>query len=77
MTSWNINMGARKRFDKKLFEENDPKARAIAKKFFGTDSLVLEDNPNRYGPDLMQIENGEHIGFVECEVKLVWKEEEP
>jgi hypothetical protein len=43
---------ATKKFSKKLFEQNDPKARKIAIEYFKKFNIRLEDHPNKYGPDL-------------------------
>ena len=66
-------MGKRKKFDRKLFEENDRKARGIAKKFLEDAGYKAIDNPKKYGPDLIVTKNDEVRGFVECEIKRVWK----
>jgi len=44
---------ATKKFNKKLFEQNDPKARKIAKEYFAKRGIKLEDHKNKYGPDLV------------------------
>jgi hypothetical protein len=44
---------ATKRFNKKLFDQNDPKARKIAIEYFAKMGILLEDHPNKYGPDLV------------------------
>ena len=65
---------SRKPFSKKLFEQNDAKARELAKKFFKEQfDVELEDHPKKYDVDLVR-KDGE--GYVECEIKNVWKEEE-
>lgn len=61
---------SRKPFSKKLFEQNDAKARKLAKAFFAKQGIELEDNPDRYGPDLVR-KDGK--GFIEVEVKKVWE----
>lgn len=69
-------MGTRKKFDRKLFEENDRKARGLAKKFLEDAGYEVKDNPDKYGPDLIVTKDGEVRGFVECEIKRVWKGKE-
>ena len=44
---------AYKKFDKKLYEQNDAKAREIAKKYFARYDYKLLDNPDQYGVDLI------------------------
>ena len=68
-------MGSYKKFSKELFAQNDKKARKLAKEFYAKSGIVLKDNPKKYGPDLMRMENGKCVGFVECEIKRVWKDD--
>jgi hypothetical protein len=42
----------------------------FSKKLCGVE---LVDNPDKYGPDLVRTDGG---GFVECEIKKVWKTDE-
>jgi len=70
-------MGVHKRFDKKLFEENDKKAKGIAIKYYKDLGYNIEENSKRYGPDLLlHDKDNKFIGYVECEKKNVWKEYE-
>lgn len=65
---------AYKKFSKKLHEQNDKKAREIAKEFFSKYGYELRDNPDQYGVDLLAYdETGEHVMYVEVEIKRVWK----
>lgn len=62
----------RKRFDRKLYEENDRKAKeAVAKLFEGTKYSVKE-NTKKTAVDLLLYKGEEHVGYVECEFKRVW-----
>ena len=63
-------MSVRKPFSKELFAENDGRARTIAKEFYAKKGIELEDNPKRYGPDLVRTDGK---GFIEVEIKRVWK----
>ena len=62
----------RKPFSKELYAQNDAKAKKLAKAFFAKLGIELEDHPKRYDVDLVRTD-GE--GFVECEIKNVWKDE--
>ena len=65
--------GAYKKFNKKLYEQNDKIARQITKQLFmDKDGVELLDNYDQYGPDLLMKRNGQIICYVECEVKIVW-----
>lgn len=66
-------MGERKRFSKRLYNQNDSQAKDICKEFWANREIELRDNPNRYGPDLLMFKDNEQIGMVECEIKRVWK----
>ena len=68
-------MSVRKRFDKDLFEKYDKKAKRIAKEFYENRGFTTKDNTNRYGVDLILYRDDEHVGFLETEVKAVWKDE--
>jgi hypothetical protein len=64
-------MSRTKQFSKKLFQENDAKARELAKKYYS--DLDIKDNPDQYGVDLFAYKNGEHVSCIEVEIKRVWK----
>lgn len=66
---------ATKAFSKKLHEQNDEKARQIAKDFFTKQGFLVQDNPNKYGVDLIAYKDGELKFYIECEIKRVWKED--
>lgn len=65
--------GKIKKFDIELFNNNDPKARKVVKKYFKKYGFSLEDNLEKYGPDLFDASNG---FFIEVERREVWKNEE-
>ena len=64
--------GAYKQFDQKLFNQNDPKSRAVVKQYLANNGIEVNDNANKYGVDLVS-ENGEVK--IEVERRLVWKSE--
>ena len=66
----------RKKFSQELFDENDDACRNAAeyiKEDLGIDAL--EDNPNKYGVDLIGTLDGEFVSYVEVERKHGWKGE--
>ena len=64
-----------KPFDKYLYEKNDKIAKDITiKAFLNNYGYNLEENPDIYGPDLKAYEDGKFIGYVETEIKYVWKD---
>jgi hypothetical protein len=67
--------GKYKRFDKALFEENDKKAREIAKRYFSKPGYIAQDNPYKYGADLAVYDTTmcSTILYIETEIKRVWK----
>jgi hypothetical protein len=67
-------MSVTKKFDKKLFDANDPKARELAIKFFKkSQGFAAKPNPDKYGVDLLLFKEDKHVAFAECEIKRVWK----
>jgi hypothetical protein len=62
-----------KRFDKELFDKYDKMGRDIVKSFIGQWGLIAEDNPDRYGVDLLLYADGELKGCAEVEVRNSWK----
>lgn len=65
----------RKPFDRQLHESNDKVARETAKNaFFNNYKYILDDNPDKYGPDLKAYKDGQFLGYVEVEVKQFWKD---
>lgn len=64
-----------KRFCKDLYAENDNLARAAGKRYWQSLGCTVEDNPNKYGPDLIvTTDYGKH--YCEVEIKKVWKGKE-
>lgn len=62
-----------KRFDQKLFEENDAAARhAVTQYLLATSDVIVENNPDKYGVDLL-VTGGLQDYAIECEIKRVWK----
>lgn len=63
-------IGEYKPFDKSLYRKNDPKSRKVVKKYFLKQNIILEDNPNKFGVDLI---SKDATLQVEVEHRLVWK----
>jgi len=61
--------GIHKKFDKQLFDQNDPKSRSVVKEFFKKHNLLFKDNTDKYGIDLLS--SDETVG-IEIERRLVW-----
>jgi hypothetical protein len=59
-----------KPFDSALHEENDIPAREVVKRFYARLGYALEDNPDRYGVDLVM---GDYKISVEVERRPVWE----
>lgn len=66
-------IGKYKKFDKDLFEKNDPTCRQIVKKFLLKNNIVVDDNPNKYGVDLLSEDESVQI---EIEHRLSWVKDE-
>lgn len=45
--------GIRKRFDKELFLRSDPKSRRVVKEYLAKQGIIVKDNPNKRGVDLI------------------------
>ena len=73
-------MGIRKKFSQELYDQYDHKAKKICKEYYKKLNVILMENSDKYGPDLKYYSNfdafekHEHTGFIECEVKRVWKD---
>lgn len=65
--------GARKPFSRALHQKNDPTSRRVVKEFFLKNKMPLEDNPNKYGVDLISADKTLQI---EVEHRLVWEDSE-
>lgn len=64
-------MTAKKKFSKELHDENDTLARAAGKKYWSAFGYKVEDNPDRYGADLV-VNTGWEEFYSEVEIKRVW-----
>jgi len=62
-------IGNSKRFDKTLHQNNDPKSRQVVKEYFSTHGILIKDNPDKYGVDLI---SDDGTLQVEVEHRLVW-----
>lgn len=62
----------RKRFDRKLYEECDQKARDCTTQYLTLHGFTVEPHPDRYAQDLIATKEG-YSYLVECEMKLVWQ----
>lgn len=56
-----------KRFDKKLFDDNDAICRKKVKSLFKNSGLKILDNTQRFGVDLLIYKDEEHVGNIELE----------
>lgn len=65
--------GERKPFSKSLFQANDPKSRKIVKEYLAKQGIIVNDNSNKYGVDLISEDQSLH---VEVEHRLIWKDDE-
>jgi hypothetical protein len=61
--------GAYKQFDQKLFNQNDPKSREVVKTYLAANNIPVDDNPDKYGVDLISTDGSLKI---EVERRLVW-----
>lgn len=61
--------GAAKRFSQSLHESNDPKSRQVVKDYLAKQGMVVRDNPNKYGVDLISDDGSLQ---VEVEHRLPW-----
>jgi hypothetical protein len=61
--------GSYKKFDQKLFNENDPKSREVVINFFKKYNITLKDNEDKYGVDLV---SEDETAKFELERRLVW-----
>jgi hypothetical protein len=64
-----------KKFDKKLYNQNDNKARKAGIKFWKSKGYNIQNNPDEFGPDLIAEKDGDSF-FVEVEVKHNWNKEQ-
>lgn len=64
-----------KKFDKTLYDLNDDVAKGAAVGLFGKlfPHTEIKENTDKYGIDMIIYEDGEVVGYLETEVKNVWK----
>lgn len=62
----------RKRFDRKLYDECDQRARECTTQYLESVGYQVEPHPDRYAQDLIATMDG-YSHMVECEMKLVWE----
>jgi hypothetical protein len=62
-------IGIKKSFSKKLHRQNDPASRRIVKEYFSKQGIIIEDNPDKFGVDLLSKDGTLKI---EVEHRLVW-----
>jgi hypothetical protein len=60
-----------KQFDRQLFDQNDSLVRKKVKELLPW--MNIQDNPDRYGVDLLVHEGDTVIAGIECERKRVWQ----
>lgn len=65
--------GEYKKFSQSLYRQNDPTSRKVVKEYFERNKIPLEDNPNKYGVDLISKDGSLQI---EVEHRLVWVDKE-
>ena len=65
--------GVAKRFNRALHAGNDPQSRRIVKEYLKKQGIVVNDNPNVYGIDLISPDGTLQI---EVEHRLVWDSDE-
>lgn len=64
----------RKKFDPSLHAANDERAKkAIARLFSTLDPYYVEESKKRTAVDFVLFNGDKHVGYVEVEIKRVWK----
>lgn len=66
-------IGVSKPFSKSLHRSNDPQSRRVVKEYLKRNGIEVEDNPNKFGVDLISKDGTLQI---EVEHRLVWDSEE-
>lgn len=66
-------IGVSKKFSKTLYKANDPKSRRVVKEYLAKQGILVEDNDNRFGVDLVSKDGTLQ---VEVEHRLVWTGED-
>ena len=69
-------MSTRKPFDKDLFEKYDKLGRDVVKRHFEKLNMQAQDNPDRYGVDLLVYRDEKIVSCAEVEVRLSWNSDE-
>jgi hypothetical protein len=63
----------KKLFDQKLHDQYDQFGRNRVIMFYSQHGIELQENPDKYGVDLIAYDDGNKIGYVEVEVRVSWK----
>jgi hypothetical protein len=63
----------RKPFSRELHKANDPPARKVVKEYLKKQSIIVQDNPNQFGVDLLSVDG---TLMIEVEHRLSWRGEE-
>lgn len=66
-------IGKYKKFDKELFESHDPRCRKVVKDYLAKNNIFVDDNPNKYGVDLLSEDESVQI---EIEHRISWTKDE-
>lgn len=65
--------GEYKKFSPALHRRHDPQSRRVVKEYFERNNIILEDNLNRFGVDLLSKDGTLQ---VEVEHRLIWESED-
>ena len=65
--------GVHKQFSKSLHKSNDPQSRRVVKEYLAKQGIIVEDNPNQFGIDLVSADGTLQI---EVEHRPIWDGEE-
>jgi hypothetical protein len=68
--------GKRKKFSTDLFSSYDSPARAAVMEYVSRNGLYIQQNDDKYGPDLVVFKGFKPHYYIEAEVKRVWKPEQ-
>lgn len=68
--------GAHKRFDPKLYEENDAIAKDFVKNLLKGTEFQAIDNIKKRGVDMLAYKDSLHICNLEVEIKRIWKDKD-
>lgn len=66
----------RKRFDQQLFNTHDDPARRAIIQHLHDQGIFARNNEDKYGPDILVLKGFKVERYIECEIKLGWKEGE-